>query len=116
MNKSAPQHVTYRIQGAGVDANDLSDALRLVISEIENGTTSGYLAKTYDFMGIAPTTVLEPLFEDQKMRTVVEITETTPERVAHTLGLIADQIDEGFTSGMDRHDEGSYSYDTTTTR
>lgn len=103
---------TTRIQAVGNDVNDLVDALYHAVERIEEGFSSGFLVDTYNFEPISRMTPPEDIFGTDRPTATVEIAETTSERVAFTLGIIAEQINDGFRSGSNFHDEGSYTFTT----
>ena len=106
-----PTHT--RIQATGTTANRIADTLHKVANLIEEGTTSGYVHDAYNFRPVTTTTPVQPIFGPARPSALIEIDETTPERTAFTLRVIADQIADGFTPGTDSHSEGSYSFSTT---
>lgn len=50
---------------------------------------------------------------DRNRKMIVDIESNNPDDIATTLRHIAKQIEQGYTSGMDRNEDSSYVYSTT---
>jgi hypothetical protein len=50
---------------------------------------------------------------DRNRKMIVEVESNNSDDIATTLRHIANQIEQGYTSGMDRNEDSSYVYSTT---